>query len=121
MKTFRVALPVLASALLLTAVGGTAQTRPALADYFTEIPPTVIDPSYVPRGLRSTENIDLNGDGYQDLVLLGIDPSGGTCCTQQPGRVFLGDGDGRFTPALLTLSRHATATASSRSSETPAA
>jgi hypothetical protein len=41
MKTFRLALPVLASALLLTAVGGTAQTKPALADYFTEILPTV--------------------------------------------------------------------------------
>ena len=99
-KKLRLALLVLASALVLTAPRVPAQTRPSLADYFTTIPLTMLDAGYVPRDIFPVTG-DINGDGYQDLIVLGAwYPLGGaTCCTPQPGRVFLGDGDGHFSPA----------------------
>jgi hypothetical protein len=92
-----------ACALALTGRSVPAQTGPRLAAYFTEIPFTPLDPTYGPRQARSLENADLDGDGNQDIVILGQDPSSGKCCTPQPGRVFLGDGDGHFVPAPADL------------------
>jgi hypothetical protein len=97
---------VLASTLALTAwVAAQQPARPKLADYFTEIPATLIDPGYTPRSTFSTVNEDLNGDGHQDLVVLGAQfPSpGDTAYTPQPGRVYLGDGNGHFAPAPTDL------------------
>ena len=97
-------------ALILAVASPSTQTqaRPRLADYFTEIPVTVIDADYAPKGIRPPMNADLNGDGNQDLVVVGADFAGGgkNCCspgTPQPGRVYLGDGNGHFTPASATL------------------
>ena len=89
-----------AFALVLTAPRVPAQTTLRLADYFTTIPLTVLDAGYVPQNI-SPVTADINGDGYQDLIVLGASyPGGGrTCCTPQPGRVFLGDGDGHLSPA----------------------
>ena len=102
--TLRLGLLVLASALLVTAPRVPAQTRPRLADYFTTIPLTVLDAGYAPQGTFPV-TADINGDGHQDLIVLGAwYPLGGaTCCTPQPGRVFLGDGDGHFSPAPANL------------------
>lgn len=103
MKKLAITALGLACALALTEPSVPAQTGPRLAEYFAEIPFTPLDPSYGPRQARSLENADLNGDGNQDIVLLGQDPSSGKCCTPQPGRVFLGDGDGHFVPAPADL------------------
>lgn len=47
---------------------------------------------------------DLNGDGDQDLVVLGAtNMSSRSYNIPQPGRVFLGDGNGRFVPASTDL------------------
>jgi hypothetical protein len=74
---------------------------PSLSGYFTPLQPTVIDSTYAPLFLSFTVTADLNGDGNQDLVVLGADyPSNGASTyTPQPGRVFFGDGKGGFTPA----------------------
>ncbi len=104
MKKFRLAVVVLAFAVALTAPRVPAQTGPRLADYFTTIPLTMVDASYAARHIFPVTG-DVNGDGHQDLIVLGIwQPGGGrTCCTPQPGRVLLGDGDGRFSPAPANL------------------
>jgi VCBS repeat protein len=87
-------------AFLAIVVSTSAQTGPKLADYYTLIPPKVIDPNYSPNGLDGPQfTADLNGDGNEDLVVLGVDFA---CCgnpvnAPQPGRVFFGDGDGNFT------------------------
>src|SRR5437762_6650792 len=74
------------------------QTKPALGDYYQELPATVLDASYAPRSLGSVWTEDLNGDGNQDLVILGADtPKDGVTAdnfTAQPGRIFFGDGQG---------------------------
>lgn len=103
---FRAALLAITSALVLTTEWVLAQTGPKLAGYFTEIPSTVI-PGYGPvAGVKFTAE-DLNGDGRQDLVVLGFDFPNSTkppCCgVPQPGRVLLGDGDGGFAPAPAGL------------------
>ena len=101
-RRFHPTLLVLASAVALTVVWVSAQTAPSLAAYYTEIPSTVIDPGYAPAPLGwHLVNTDLDGDGYQDLVVLGFDLPGlgVTFGTPRPGRVYLGDGDGHFTPA----------------------
>jgi hypothetical protein len=77
-----------------------AQTAPKLADYYTLTPPKVIDPNYSPLWIDGPLfTADLDGDGNEDLVVLGVDYA---CCgaptnVPQPGRVFFGDGDGNFT------------------------
>lgn len=102
MKQFGLALLVVVVAQ--TAAGVRAQTRPRLADYFTTIPLTVLDAGYAPSSSFPV-TADINGDGHQDLIVLGAwYPGGGrTCCTPQPARVFLGDGDGHFSPAPANL------------------
>ena len=102
------ALLFVALTLAVTTPSIQSQTRPRLADYFTEIPVTVIDADYAPKSIRSPMTADLNGDGNQDLIVIGVDYAGGgrNCCspgTPQPGRVYLGDGAGHFTPAPTAL------------------
>lgn len=94
---------VVASALVLTTSRLPAQSRPALADFYTPITSTVIDRAYAPLSVvLATE--DLNGDGHQDLVVLGANyPQSGIVNVPQPGRVFFGDGDGHFVPAPTSL------------------
>ena len=98
-----VTLLILLSAAALTAPT-VAQTRPMLADYFTEFASTLLSAGYAPLGINQTVTEDLNGDGNQDLVVLGVNYPGGTVVNvPQPGRVFLGDGNGRFTAAPTDL------------------
>jgi FG-GAP-like repeat len=90
----------LACGATLTVVRVHTQTPPTFAAYYTEIPSTVIDAGYAPLSMFSPVTADLNGDGYQDLVVLGADyPGSGVVNVPQPGRVFLGDGDGHFAAA----------------------
>lgn len=83
-----------------------AQTRARLADYFTEMPVTVLDAAWQPRYMSGeTTTADLDGDGFQDLIVLGAayPLNGDTEPVPQPGRVFLGDGNGHFSPAPAAL------------------
>jgi len=89
----------LLAAVVATLAAAPAPNGPKLADYYTLIPPKVIDPDFSPLFLDVTPfSADLNGDGNEDLVVLGVDYS---CCAPpndpQPSRVFFGDGDGNFT------------------------
>jgi hypothetical protein len=95
---------VLAAAVALNSQRVPAQTSPRLADYFTPIPRNVLDAGYTPAGIFHAIG-DVNGDRYDDLIVLGAwYPGGGvTCCTPQPGRVYLSDGDGHFSPAPADL------------------
>jgi hypothetical protein len=89
------------AAICLAAVVA-GDNSPSLQDYFTPIAPQVIDATYAPRFLSSfTLTPDLDGDGNVDLVVLGADypTAGATSGEPQPGRLFLGDGDGHFSPA----------------------
>lgn len=99
----RAALLALTSVVALALTWVSAQSAPKLAPYYTPIAETVVDASYRPTNIApSVLGIaDLNGDGNQDLVVLGLSSaSSGPCCgTPQPGRVLLGDGNGRFTVA----------------------
>ena len=76
---------------------------PSLEPYYTQLPVTVIDPSYRPH-FHVSASTDLDGDGNEDLVLLG-ETLRGTLANHrpQPGRVFLGDGDGGFRRAPAEL------------------
>ena len=90
------ALPLVA---IVAAVALPAQTGPKLADYYRLIPPKVIDPNYSPFWIDAPPfSADLNGDGNEDLVVLGVDFGccGATPNVPQPSRVFFGDGDGNF-------------------------
>ena len=69
----RAALVVVALMLALSTPSLQSQARPRLAEYFTEIPVTVIDADYAPKSIRSPLTADLNGDGNQDLVVIGAD------------------------------------------------
>ena len=76
---------------------------PSLEGYYTQLPLDVIDPSYRPHGHLSAST-DLDGDGNEDLVLLGWTWRGTLANHRpQPGRVFLGDGDGGFRRAPAEL------------------
>ena len=83
-----------------------ALESPLLEPYYTLLPPEVIDPSYRPHGHNSAST-DLDGDGNEDLVLLGYTyPTSDVTAANyrpQPGRVFLGDGDGGFRRAPADL------------------
>ncbi|HEY6930624.1 MAG TPA: VCBS repeat-containing protein, partial [Thermoanaerobaculia bacterium] len=54
---------------------------------------------YSPRWTGASFTADLNGDGNEDLVVLGVDFAccGNTTIEPQPGRLFFGDGNGNFT------------------------
>ena len=81
---------------------------PSLEPYYTMLPFEVIDPSYRPH-YHHSYHADVDGDGNEDLVLLGAtwpDPIDGVTAENyrpQPGRVFLGDGDGGFGRAPAEL------------------
>ena len=76
---------------------------PSLEPYYTMLPLDVIDPSYQPDFHLSTST-DLDGDGNEDLVLLGYTYQGtAENHRPQPGRIFLGDGDGGFRRAPAEL------------------
>ena len=79
---------------------------PSLEPYYTMLPRDVIDPGYRPHGHNSAST-DLDGDGNEDLVLLGYTyPTSDVTAANyrpQPGRVFLGDGDGGFRRAPAEL------------------
>ena len=76
---------------------------PSLEPYYTMLPIDVIDPSYQPDFHLSTST-DLDGDGNEDLVLLGYTYQGtAENHRPQPGRVFLGDGAGGFRRAPAEL------------------
>ena len=81
---------------------------PSLEPYYTMLPIDVIDPSYRPNG-HTSASTDLDGDGNGDIVVLGAtwpDPERGVTAENyrpQPGRVFLGDGDGGFRRAPAEL------------------
>lgn len=75
------------------------------APYYTLIPPTVVDPTYSPEAFF-TGSADLDGDGNEDLVIFGSDYWWTGTAPQpapQPGRVYLGDGDGGFVRAPSDL------------------
>ncbi len=81
---------------------------PLLEPYYTIAPVRLIDPSYRPHRVRVFPSTDLDGDGNEDLVLLGSAsfPFGDVTAENhrpQPGRVLLGDGDGGFRPAPAEL------------------
>ena len=65
------ALLVVVSVLALTSAGITAQTKPTLGDYYKELPSIPLDAGYLPRTLGTWWFVDLNGDGNQDLVVIG--------------------------------------------------
>ena len=81
---------------------------PSLEPYYTMLPIDVIDPTYRPDG-HTSASTDLDGDGHEDIVVLGAtwpDPERGVTAASyrpQPGRVFLGDGDGGFRRARAEL------------------
>ena len=102
--SLRAVLAILLCALVLASPTVPAQARPKLADYFTEIPETGLDPGYSSVGGFGVQTayLDFNADGQQDLLVLGYDtPASGLPFTGQlrPGRLFVGDGNGHFTPA----------------------
>ncbi len=76
---------------------------PSLEPYYTVLPLEVIDPSYQP-DYHISASTDLDRDGNEDLVLLGYTYQGtAEKHRPQPGRVFLGDGDGGFRRARAEL------------------
>ena len=80
---------------------------PLLEPYYTLLPfDVVIDPSYRPHA-HTSASTDLDGDGNEDLVVLGFThPTSDVTAANyrpQPGRVFLGDGDGGFRRAPAEL------------------
>ena len=80
-------------------------SSPLLESYYSHIPLNVVDPSYPPHGTFNA-SADLDGDGNEDLIILGTDyPWVGrsSSYSAQPGRVLLGDGDGGFTVAPSEL------------------
>jgi hypothetical protein len=76
-----------------------------LSTYYSKIIPTVLDPLYVPQFIFSPVTADLNGDGNQDLIVLGASYPTALVTTPipQPSRVFFGDGNGHFTPVPSSI------------------
>ena len=100
---------VLAAAVKKLREAVEALESPSLEPYYTLLPLVIIDPSYRPHR-HTSASADLDGDGNEDLVLLGYTYRGtATNHLPQPGRVFLGDGDGGFrrAPDEFVPGRHA--------------
>jgi len=99
-RVIRAALVLALVAIAVAMFTTPAQTGPKLADYYTMIASRVIDPDFSPLWLDVTPfSADLDGDGNEDLVVLGVDYG---CCgvtpnLPQPSRIFFGDGNGNFT------------------------
>jgi hypothetical protein len=77
----------------------------SLSSYYSAISARVIDSTYLPQWIFSPVTADLNGDGNQDLMVLGASyPIGSnTSPVAQQGRVFFGDGRGNFTEASASV------------------
>ena len=90
---------------LRDAVEAAAPPPPSPKSHYAYIPLNVVDPSYTPQSFFPA-SVDLDGDGNQDLIILGADypwVSRLSSYSAQPGRVLLGDGDGGFTVAPSEL------------------
>ena len=89
---------------LREAVEVVASPSPSLDSFYAHLPINVVDPTYPPEH-GFTASADLDGDGNEDLVVLGADYPGDGASTYRPrpGRVYLGDGDGGFTRAPSAL------------------
>lgn len=86
---------------LREAVEVVASPSPSLESFYAHIPLNVVDPSFPPEQAFDAASADLDGDGNEDLILLGADYPGDAPSSYRPrpGRVYLGDGDGGFTRA----------------------
>ncbi len=83
-----------------------SEASPRLSGHFTEIAEQVVDSRYSSVGLSRTITIDINSDGHQDFIVLGLDfpdYEGDTTYSPQPSRVLLGDGQGGFVVAPSEL------------------
>jgi hypothetical protein len=70
---------------------------PSLSAYYKFTGPTVVDPTLTSKNTFTFRAPDLNGDGKEDLLVLGaFYPGGPTNYTPQAGRVLFGDGNGGF-------------------------
>ena len=96
---------VLALGLVAMAVGfdspgkSVSAAGPALAGHYKVFTSSVIDSTYLPTWVSNIYgNEDLDGDGNQDLLILGgeLVLPGRTTWEPQPGRILLGDGNGGF-------------------------
>ena len=82
---------------LREAIDVVAASSPLMDPFYEYFPLDVIDRSYRPAHIDAFTG-DLDGDGNEDLIILGADyPDGGSSSYRaQPGRIYLGDGDGDF-------------------------
>ena len=90
---------------LREAVEVVASPSPSLDSFYAHLLPfNVVDPTYPSHNIFAA-SADLDGDGNGDLIILGADyPTDGVSSYRpQPGRVYLGDGDGGFTRAPSAL------------------
>lgn len=89
---------------LREAVEVVAGPSPSLAPYFVHTR-KVIDPTYPQPVFLLPAIADLDGDGHEDLVVLGGDypTSQSSSYRSRAGRVYLGDGDGGFARAPAEL------------------
>jgi hypothetical protein len=73
---------------------------PSLSAYYKFTGPTVVDSSLTAKDTFTFRAPDLNGDGKEDMLVLGaFYPGGSTNYAPQRGSVLFGDGNGGFRPA----------------------